>query len=51
MPENPIKIGVSSMFCLKMMLIPGPVPFSDLRRQKKGRISVQEKMSRKVAVF
>ena len=48
MPENPVKIGVSSMFCVKMMLIPGAVPFSDLRRQKKGQISVQEKMSRKM---
>ena len=51
MPENPIKIGVSSMFCVKMMLIPGAVPFSDLRSQKKGQISVQQKMSRKMAFF
>ena len=51
MPENPIKIGVSSMFCVKMMLIPGAVPFSDLRSNQKSQISVQKKMSRNVAFF
>ena len=51
MPENPIKIGFSSMYCVKRMLIPGAVPFSDLRSQKKGQISVHKIVSRKMALF
>ena len=52
MPENPIKIGFSSMFCVKLMLIPGAVPFSDLRRQpKKAKFRCTEIVSRKMALF
>ena len=51
MPENPIKIGFLIVYGVKRMLIPGAVPFSDLRSQKKTRISVHKIVSRKMALL
>ena len=52
MPENPIKIGFSSMFCVKLMLIPGAVPFSDLRsNQKRPNFGAQNRVPKNGPFF